>query len=527
MASTTRKEGSYFLSILSGLAAGTCMMVTALMVRQLGESLGATQDGRQLLSVASVTVHLIGLVLMGLACGYFEKQRKPNGRRMFLGWSLGTFALMVLAGGYTMASIYGFVASERMSKQAALEQQFKDQIADKQAARDIAKRKLDAQLDMTKGMVDWAKKSVKTDDLGRRERKDMLEAAQKAITDVTKDGNAPHETASREIVMKPDAQAEGLSKVTGFSIEFVQNTLGMWLAFLLIALEMTLWPQTTRMWPRKVAVELIEDRREERPALGTAAGATLLSTPEPKALLLAPSQETPIEREPGPRMVEPAPKVIDTPSLEPETEAIPHRLILLPGADLWLAQMKFPILAPKSGNPEEWASYKVAGQCFACWLRAHNLLGKYSAGQIEDLWGRCCVAYHKKQIAWNQFKSHFEDPRRGVVSKKIRIDGQESPRPTRWEISSAEREIRKYAPHPKQEASPEGQRPLARASVSLEVAANENSPQIVRRKVGAIPAWIDLQQIEARQMKFMMQQNAMRSRKQRGNRVSRVGRLAA
>lgn len=516
----TKKEGSYALSILSGAAAAVCMVVTALMVRQLGESLGATADGRQLLSAASVAVHLIGLVLMGLAFGYFEKQRGPDRKRLLPGWSFGTLALMILAGGFTMASIYGFVASERMSKSAALERQLKEEADDKKAAREVAQKKLDAQLDMTKGMVDWAKKSVKTDDLGRRERKDMLEAAQKAISNVTKEQEGPTRSApaSKEILMRPDSQAEGLSMVTGLSIAMIQNTLGMWLSFLLITLEMVLWPQATRMWPRRIAVDLIEAKPEVFAALsaGRDAGTALQPAPEQKALPAPTPEQIPVVREPAPK----APAII---TLEPETVAIPVPLILLPGADLWLKSKGFELLPAKPGPLKDWVSKKQPAECQACWMQAYGLLGPFSHNQMSDLLARMCTAYHKKQPAWNVFAPELEKIK-AIEVKKIRIDGQESPRPKRWYVASADRDIKKFAKEsdPKQEASPDtGPRPLARASVSLpEAAANDNR----RKKVA--PAWLELQTREARQMKFMAQSNSVRSRKQRGARVGRMARAA-
>lgn len=518
MSTTTKKEGSYSLAILSALGAATCMVVTALMVRELGQSLGATESGRQLLSSATVAVHLIGLVMMGLAFGYFDRQRDAKGKRLAPGWSAGTLIVMIMAGGFTMASIYGFVASQRMSKQAALERQIAEETADKKAAREAANKKLDAQIDMTKGLVDWAKKSVKTDDLGRRERKDMLEAAQKAITDVAKDTGAPAKQApaSKDVTMQPDAQAEGLAKVLNLPIDVVQNSLGLWLAALLIVLEMMLWPQTTRLWPRKIAVELIEAKPEQAMALtsGREAGIALTPAPEPKALPA-----------PLPESREPAPKILGPEShLEPETVAIPHRLILLPGADRWLELMKYPILARKPGPLTEWSSYKASAGCFACWLQAHGLGGPYSHAQIVELWGRCCTDYHKEQIAWNVFRPEIDRLKgRPIESKKIRIDGQESPRPTRWYIADARRAIEKCnQTDPKKEAEPAGHRPLAVAtSVSLTEAAAANDN---RKKV--VPAWIELQRLEAREQKWMATQNTMRSRKQRGSRVARMGRAA-
>ena len=69
---TTKREGSYALSILSAAAAAVCMTVTAMMVRQLGESLGATDSGRELLSYGTVAVPValyVAGMFRGATCG--------------------------------------------------------------------------------------------------------------------------------------------------------------------------------------------------------------------------------------------------------------------------------------------------------------------------------------------------------------------------------------------------------------------------------------------------------------------------
>ena len=310
-----------------------------------------------------------------------------------------------------------------------------------------------------------------------------------------------------------DPQASVLSKLTTLDIPTTQIVLILLIvAVLEVGGGFGPYVSLSYIFPRKPHEEL--EQKAEAPALaGTEVVTALEPVPEPKALPAPLIPELPAVRVSAPDPI---------PALEPETIAIPPRLILLPGADLWLASMNFALKPPRSGELGEWPSHTQAAKCFACWLRAYGLEGPYSHNQIVDLWGRCCTAYHKQQLIWNQFKGSLEKVR-GVEWKKVRLDGKETPRPMRWFISTPEaiaadiKRFAKSAPDPKQEAAPDpGHRPLASLPVA---AANDNRKR-------AVPAWIELQTIESRQMKFMATQNSMRSRKQRGSRVNRMARAA-
>ena len=507
MASTAQnKDGSYLLSIGSAVGGITCLIVTGLILKHFGESLGATDSGRILLGAASVLVHVIGLVLMGLAFGHFCKVRNWY-------WAPVVLLIMLGAGGYTITSIMGFVATERISVAQSREDAAKAKRKRETDAAEAAKKRQEAQERLAKSQLGFMQAEVK-DASGRERRvlqKNFAGDAAKLIAEVGKEPANEQKAASGEIAMRPDAQSEQIAEMTGASVSVVQLTLMAWIAIMMVALEIVLWPLSSFTWPRKIAVELIEDKREEAIAVGTEVCPPLVLTPEPKAL-------------PAPLIAELAAVRVSAPdpipALEPETVAIPHRLILLPGADLWLKAMKFELLPPRPGAPGAWPNAKHAAGCFACWLQAHGQEGPFSHNQIVDLWERCCTAYHRQRLAWNVFKPEIERLKgRPIVDKKIRIDGQESPRPTRWYIASAAREIKKFEakPDPKQEAAPDpGHRPLASLPVA---AANDNRKRTV-------PAWIDMQRLEARDHKAMMQQQWNRSRKQRGARVGRQARAA-
>jgi hypothetical protein len=370
------------------------LLVTVSMNLAFGSASAATDTGKQLLALSAVVIDVAGLVLFGLAAG------KLLADRNWLGAGLCVM-IMLAAAGFSMMSIISFVASEQKGLEFARKTQEKRAADAEKAQRDAQKEVRDNQAKMAEQHMKWLQGTVKEAD-GRRERKDMLEAAKKVLTEVGQQQMASvpkAEVPKEEVKARPDSGTEILSNVTGIDYSTVQFTRMLYLGALLLAIKSFSFPLCSYFWavsgtPRKrdiIDAEVIEPPKAPDPL--------------PTELLAA----------------KPTTKALPPPE-KPRGEASGDARVLLDAIRFPRTRMK-GVLAPK--EPARQSALR-----FLTWMHCHGLTGEHTAEEFDKLYGNFCTAAHIEETALRIVKPELESLRQFII-KGAPIAGK---KPTTWTV---------------------------------------------------------------------------------------------
>lgn len=176
-----------------------------------GDHLGVTMAGKLINSVGSVAVDVFGLMFCGLAAGVCLANKR-------WGWGFIFALAVVCSAGWSINSMFGYQATERISATKTHEAEFsrvKD--ADK-LEKESAKKALDLA------------KNAGT----RSARKDFIAANQDAIKSFR--------DAKITVIVAPDQGAQSLAEKLGWKIETIQYIQAGYFAILVIFLKMVGFP---------------------------------------------------------------------------------------------------------------------------------------------------------------------------------------------------------------------------------------------------------------------------------------------
>ena len=410
MSKTRTHDGSYAIAIGAAIGGAICLALTGFILHTFGKSIGTTLEGKALLSWAAVAVHILGFVLMGLALGYFLNKHTRS-----WSWAVPCFLVMLSAGGFTFTNLYGFASGERMSATKAAEdarQRIVDAATDR---KELARQRQAAQERLAKSQLGFMQAEVE-DARGRSRRqlsKDFAKNSAQIIAEIGKE-NQVAPTARVDAELSPDEGAAQLAEITGLTTRAVQVGYAMWLAKLLVALEMLLWPMASFTWPRRISV----------------------------ALEQAPERAPPVEAEAVAVLAEPVAPIPAKPTLmlEHKTERPPVQAPeraswqLMPGAEASLAAIGMPAhtsgpLRPKIRDKKELAAK------FVTWLQAGALHGekRHSDDDIQRLLAEFCRAYHCEQPIDADIRTGL-----GLLPNRLAYKSRpaDNPgRPVRWSIA--------------------------------------------------------------------------------------------
>ena len=210
---TVDRKTSFYRNVGWTLIAGgfVLLAITAFMNWFQGDHIGVTTAGKLLNSIGSVAIDLVGIVVIGVACGACWAAKR------WVWASIFTVAV-ILSAGWSVNSIMSFQATERISASSARL---------KAIQRSAAADKL--QIDDYK----WKRgTAVRAGD--RIERKDFLGSAQGSIKEFRE--------AKVQAQIEPDAGAQAWSKWLGYSLENVQLTQAGYFALLIIFLKSICFP---------------------------------------------------------------------------------------------------------------------------------------------------------------------------------------------------------------------------------------------------------------------------------------------
>jgi hypothetical protein len=453
------RDGSWLISIGSGIGGAACLFLTGIILHAFGQSLGTTAEQKALLSWASVTVHILGFVLMGLALGHFLNRYSRNWL-----WAIVCGLVMISAGGFTLTNLYGFAAGARISATKAVEDAKKradDAIAERIAA---AKRRQDVQERLASSQLKFMQLEVQ-DSGGKARRqatKDFAKNSATIIAEMGKEAAPAAPVPSPEAAANPDEGAAQLAEIAGLTTRSVQVGLAMWIAKLLVVLEMVLWPLCSFTIPRRVREpDVIEAQFTDLTPQA--------SPPSPASSAIA-TEKRVVEALPAPVLsggVPPAASPIPPTPIEVPQAAKsgqdPGRVRpqLIPGAEQSLRSIGYPIDGkPLSPLRERIKDRRELGTKFVTWAQAHALHGheRWGSEDVPWLYAEFCGPYceHGPPGAHKDLSEALDVIPNKLAYKSRPVKGKtangKDRKPVRYSIAAG-----KYPkqPSPKPQAQPE------------------------------------------------------------------------
>jgi hypothetical protein len=229
------------MSCLYAIAGAVALACTTYMVHSLGMFQGATADGQWTLGIASVVVHLGGVVVFGIGTGMAFKARQRA--RAWVG-----VLIVIGAGAFSLWNIAGYVIAHSQSVVEAQTKHDAAIAAQRKALLDAAAERQRTQAKLIEDELKWSRGTVREVD-GRRERKDMAEARAKLITDLGKGEIATSPPiAPPAAVVRPDANAAMVERYTGIARESIMLAAALFMALLLVAIEAIAWMRAGYHW---------------------------------------------------------------------------------------------------------------------------------------------------------------------------------------------------------------------------------------------------------------------------------------
>lgn len=403
---TLRGKG---LAIGLGLVAGGALLTTILMSRHAGEMMGATDEGRRLLSQGAIVVD-VAVCLSGMAATAFV---------LSPGWfrkTMGAVFLMLTLGLVTLAvfSITNFIAAERMSVQRAEEERARLAEERRDAERKAAERRqaaeearlqaaLKAQQDLAKTQLGYMQAQVK--DARGRERKtlskDFASGAAKIIAEVGKQAS-PAETPAiptplpdeSKVALHTAAGPELMAEVSGYDQKAISAAQIGGIAIALIIIEALFSMGAGLAW------RLEEEPRRALPRQMPAASAIVDAEAVEVPALPAPAVPTAPAPSPEPirtKVAEPAPPAPPPPP--PEPVSMPGAIVpvLAEGAEPSLGAILFNSRLQPTGARREKDDPSAAADRLVTWLRAYGMGGSYTSDTILALHADFCRRDHREQ----------------------------------------------------------------------------------------------------------------------------------
>ena len=387
------------------------LAITSWIIHRNGAAQGATADGREMLAWAAIVVHVGGVVVFGLATGAMLKGRQWLGAMLC--------ALMMFgAAAYSAWNIASFATAEVVSVTRARELAEKAAQDQHTAALALAKQQQDmraklaeTQLKILQGALEDAK--------GRQSRDDVMKAGNKLVADAVGSSTvvvapaAPD--APKAAPLRSDALAEWLAAYMGWQQTALQASPTLWLALMLILIEVAAWPLASFFWRRPAMVMAAMPIAAPQAAL-EADPPRAEALPQAEPLKALPAPETAVvpqsENDGQPEPPKPG-KPMSPPMRRPISEA----------AQEALRGIGFPEVRPVGPVLERQAA-ALSAERFAVWLKAVGATGRHSITDVTALYQEFCAADHREPCPYNGAKGLAAalDSRRLGVSKTRSVD---------------------------------------------------------------------------------------------------------
>lgn len=269
-----RGLGARALSIITFLAAGAALAVTLAMNWHLGRSF-AHSDVGQILQGAASLINDVFAATLALAVGVLWVAR----RRVLA----SAIAMAALAFGvYSMVSVAGFGAAERIAKARATSNIIKESV-------DAARRASETEIALRAEQLEWMREQYKA---ARKGDKAALMAAISAETSKP----IPQALTAAPVPAFSDAQSEVLAELSGFRADHIQVGFTILVGVLLVSAKLIGFGLVPVLW----------SAGRENPVVNTVAASVPID--------LAPSDPPPSVSAPAPDLVAPAPDMLRLPA---------------------------------------------------------------------------------------------------------------------------------------------------------------------------------------------------------------------
>jgi hypothetical protein len=413
---SNRLIGALFFVVGAGLFGLTSWIIHHSGVRQGGIELG----------LAAIAVHVVGVVVFGLAAGALAKGGNRGGAAL-------CGLVVLLSAAYSAYSVAAFAVADTMAvtraREAAERQTKERHDADLKAKAERQK----TQAKLAEQQLKWLQNTTRDVD-SRRERKEMVEAGGKLIAEMGKGDapSAPPVVANQPPPATADALTEMLAAAVAWQQGTIQLSVSLYLALMLIVLEVPIWPMGSYFWRRPVApiLEIGPAPAEPAPRAPPHAQPAALDAIEPVKRLPAPV--APVSADGG----QPA-------KLHPARVAPPPRIERRP-VDEWaeaaLKLVDFPVYQPgkRVGPLRGKQDPKTTARRFALWMQATGLDGSYSSTEIATHYREFAEWDHREAIAYNNLAAVL--PKAPGVTK-TNATLEDGSRALRWVVAA-----RKFRP---------------------------------------------------------------------------------
>jgi uncharacterized membrane protein len=409
---------------LSGLGA---LIITMLMNRHAGSNMGATEEGRVLLSAGAIAVDVVGVCVFGLAAGVLANTAGIKSKIM-----AGFFGLLVVFSVVlSVQSIFNFISSERVSvdkarnaRAADIKRRQKlseDIIREREKARlEAAEKSRQAQVQLAEQHLRFMQQTIKKDDLSRKEKRDFVQGAGDVIAKMR-----PVETEAPKAETAPVIAEEATPILTEGGTEELAALLGGeasgWrvgqmaqLSVLLILYKAFAFSGAGLTWRRGPSpLQLAATVRLAAVPLQAAPQTIDAKAVEVPARPALPPPRT-VNRPPPGKPVATAPGIQANPFIASRP---------LPGWDGELRSLLFPIDGRPNGPRRPALDPRSAAHAFARGMRAWGFVQTpLILERVHELYAFWCEADHRAPCAMNLIEDELRNMRRkGVVFAKRRL----------------------------------------------------------------------------------------------------------
>jgi len=403
------------------------LAITSWIIHRNGAAQGATADGREMLAWAAIVVHVGGVVVFGLATGAMLKGRQWLGAMLC--------ALMMFgAAAYSAWNIASFATAEVVSVTRARELAEKAAQDQHTAALALAKQQQDmraklaeTQLKILQGALEDAK--------GRQSRDDVMKAGNKLVADAVGSSTvvvapaAPD--APKAAPLRSDALAEWLAAYMGWQQTALQASPTLWLALMLILIEVAAWPLASFFWRRPAMVMAAMPIAAPQAAL-EADPPRAEALPQAEPLRALPAPETAVVQQ-SENVGQPEPPTPKPPKVGPVVR--PPRVPISAEARETLATLGLPEVKPVGPVLERQAA-AISAQRFATWLKCIGESGRHSTARLMELYAEFCAADHREPLPYGGQKglaAALDNRRLGI--SKTRLTQADGSTAVEWVVS--------------------------------------------------------------------------------------------
>lgn len=381
--------------VLFAVVGAAALAVNTLIIVQSGSMQAATADGKWLLSLAGLVVHIGGVVVFGLMAGYHSAEGNKGTARAYTAMLLGA----AIYSGWQVAS---FASAEVASQTHAYE--IAEQRSDAKFKADIAldAKRLEIQGNLAAEQLKANQRAARNGE--RRDRRDSMEESRKLISEVGKiEARMPSAPPAPPQAPGASARTQELAAQVasyfGLNLSAVQAAPTVHLSLMILLFEIVCWPAASRnvRLGMAKAARIKEDRQAPLPP------------PDPPTILVADPE---VKALPAPRPTRDPKALTVRGSPSKEWRAL-------------LDKMDFPAAGIRHKGPRRRKEPKEhAALRFLAWMGAYKEEGDFPEAALDELYVEFCAMDYREPGSARSMRGELESMGRRVAHKWKGTAGQ-------------------------------------------------------------------------------------------------------